>query len=274
MGYKCVHILPVGTSLLRNYANTSEGKAFVDGHGISGWDRLSPEDPIQRRLCEELRGEAFERLFSYARSNREKASAELSSLLKACAKFGCGASETLVILFATNTCNSILAMDVLGEVLKSSGYNIEKKVMTIVPSVEEFDAAMAEIVEKVIMEGCRYRSQGSRLYVNATPGYKAESAYLTAAALVLGVDAIYYMHDAFNDIVILPVIPLNIDKKYLEMLKSLSEETEASDAERIVGGGYILRELEISGLVKRTGKGYRTREWVKALLEPGGCGRR
>ncbi|QGR19697.1 hypothetical protein [Stygiolobus azoricus] len=46
----------MGTSLLRNYVNTSEGKTFVNGHGISEWER---------RLCEKLR--EIERLFSYAR---------------------------------------------------------------------------------------------------------------------------------------------------------------------------------------------------------------
>lgn len=198
---------------MRNYVNTSEGKTFVDGHGISEWDRLSP---VKRRLCEKLR--EIERLFSYARSNREKASGDLSSLCQA----WCGASETLVKLFATNACNSILAKD-----------NVEKRVVAMASSVEDFDAAMAEIVE---MEECW--SQDSRLYVNVTPEHKAESAHLTAAAVVLGVDN--YMHEASNDIEILQVF---LQMKYLEMLKSLSKEAVASDAER------IMEALENLGLI-------------------------
>lgn len=135
----------MGTSLLRNYVNTSEGKTFVNGLGISEWER---------RLCEKLR--EIERLFSYA---REKASGDLSSLCQA----WCGASETLVKLFATNACNSILA--------------VEKRVVAMPSSVEDFDAAMLRLLR------C-----WSQLYVNVTPEHKAESAHLTTAAVVLGVD--------------------------------------------------------------------------------------
>lgn len=66
-----------------------------------------------------------------------KASGDLSSLCQA----WCGASETLVKLFATNACNSILA--------------VEKRVVAMASSVEDFDAAMAEIVEMLVTALCK-----------------------------------------------------------------------------------------------------------------------
>jgi CRISPR/Cas system-associated protein Csm6 len=64
-----------------------------------------------------------------------------------------------------------------------------------------------------------------------------------------GADVIYYMHESFRDIVILPSI-LKIRREYMELIKRFSEPREPREAEEIAGTSDRLRELVLGGIVK------------------------
>lgn len=56
----------------------------------------------------------------------------------------------------------------------------------------------------------RERRQGTAVAINATGGFKAESAYATLVGLLFDVP-VYYIHELFNDLIEMPAVPVSWD---------------------------------------------------------------
>lgn len=262
--YRFVHVIPVGTSLLGNFQRDFPKR--VSGWGFSNWDRWAPDDRRQDLLCSRYK-EVFVELSSYLSSRGFEASAELSPLRRAFDLFGHPPDKTLIMLYSTETCNSRLAMETIAGFLRDRGYHVNEASIRGVRSSDDFEEGLVEVLDKVVRLIMDWRARGARVFVNATPGYKAESSFLVLASLLAGADVIYYMHESFRDIVILPSIPIEIRREYVELIKRFSEPREQREAEEIAGTPDRLRELVLRGIVKSDGYKYITRRWARKLLE-------
>ncbi len=262
---QCAHIVPVGTSLLGNFARSPVGSSVVRGFGVDGWDRFSPDDPRQEVVCgsfEPLR----DHLLDFVRSTGEVASAELSSLMRAVRGLGCDPSSTRVILYATNTCTSKLAMSVIAGYLKELGFAVREHVIQSARSEDELEIAMTEVVERAISEALRMAERGYQVCVNATPGFKVESAYLTVAALLAGLNCVYYMHEAFKDVVYMPVPPLQLKEDYRRAILELEKPITRREAEEKLGR-TMLEELIYRRLVEEREGLVRARPWALRIAK-------
>ena len=271
----CVHVVPVGTSLLGNY-----GRAHPDvvaGYGLGGWERLGFDDPRQLVICERM-GELSRLLLDYVMVEGERASAELSSLLRAVRGLGCKPEATYVYLYATNTCNSRLAMNVIAEYLRSRGFMVRTDVIRAARNEDELDEAMSELIDKVLREAVKMMGRGYMVCSNATPGFKVESAYLTVASLLAGVECVYYMHEAFQDVVYMPTPPLEMRREYLEILAKIKEmedqkQTSINQVIAKLSKDYgkqaegIVEELRERKLVTIRNGEVTLKKWVRSLLE-------
>lgn len=259
-----MHVIPIGTSLLGNYQR--EYSSRVSEWGFDGWDRWAPDDPRQEKLCSRYR-EVLNELIKYISAKGPQASAELQPFERARSIFGHGVSDTLVILYSTQTCNSRLAREAVASYLRERGFHVSEAEIKSTRSIDDFEEGLVDLIDKVVRLVIDWRRRGARVFINATPGFKAEASFLVIASLLTDADVIYYMHESFRDIVTLPSIPLEIKRKYLEILRNFLEPRDPREAELITGSAEILRELELRGLVKKDHRGYTTRKWVKKLIE-------
>jgi len=262
--YRFVHVVPVGTSLLGNFQRDFAERVSI--WGFSGWDRWAPDDRRQDLLCSRY-GEVLADLSSYLSSRGFEVSAELSPLRRAFDLFGHPPGETLVMLYSTETCNSRLAREAIAGFLRGFGYHVNEASIRGVRSSDDFEEGLVEVLDKVVRLIVDWRARGARVFVNATPGYKAESSFLVLSSLLAGADVIYYMHESFRDIVILPSIPIEIRREYMELIKRFSEPREPREAEEIAGTPDRLRELVLRGIVKLDRNRYVVRRWARKLLE-------
>jgi putative CRISPR-associated protein (TIGR02619 family) len=262
--YRFVHVIPIGTSLLGNYQRDYPSK--VSGWGFDGWDRWAPDDSRQKKLCDRY-SDVLNELIAYISVKGAQASAELLPFERACSLFGHGASETLTILYSTQTCNARLAREAVASYLRERGFHVAEAEIRSTKSAEEFEEGLVDLVDKVVRLVIDWKKKGAKVFINATPGFKAEASFLVIASLMAGADIVYYMHESFRDIVILPSIPLEIKREYMGILTEFLEYRDPREAEWIVGSAERLRDLEIRGLIKRDHRGYIARKWIRKLLE-------
>ncbi|GAY26347.1 CRISPR-associated protein [Desulfurococcaceae archaeon AG1] len=262
--YRVVHVVPVGTSLLSNFQRVFPN--VVEEWGFVGWDRWAPDDPGQARLCSSY-PLVLERLSGFVSSQGYGASAELSPFSRAVSVFGHGRDGVLVILYSTSTCNSKLAREAIARFLRGEGYHVQEAEIRSTRSADEFEDGLVELLDKVVRLIVDWKRKGARVYVNATPGYKAEASFLVIASLLAGADAVYYMHEAFRDLVILPAIPIKIREDVEKIIEIFKTPRNPREAEELIGSPQILRELELNGILARDTKGYRVRKWLAKLHE-------
>lgn len=70
---------------------------------------------------------------------------------------------------------------------------------------------VSTLVELILQE----QGKGRKVLINATGGFKAEAAYATLVGLVFDVP-VYYMHEAFKDIIEMPAMPISWDYSLIE----------------------------------------------------------
>ncbi|MEM2498283.1 MAG: putative CRISPR-associated protein [Candidatus Nezhaarchaeales archaeon] len=266
------HLITVGTSILRNFASLKEEQAFVEKRGMKDWHLMNPDDERQR-LAESLayRGnEAFEKLLSYVDKAPKEASAELNALYRFMELNMQRPNQVEAYLYSTETGTGWLCSHVLYHHLKGRGFKAQQpiKLKGLGRGVDFFDVALLEVVDKVVRMVKAKKEQGLRVFVNATAGFKPEATLLVVASMLAGADQAYYVHEAFKEVVTIPLPPLTVNPSYREALKPLLLPLPKHHArELLTFKGLNLAELEEKGLLKEEGGNVTVREWVKKLLE-------
>jgi len=143
---------------------------------------------------------------------------------------------------------------------------VECEVHRIPELGRSFEAGLYNLLDAVASLVAKYRGLGLRVYLNATGGFKLETAVLYLAACLLGADRVYYIHEAMREVVELPALPLSIDRRFAEVLQKLGPEAERGEVERALGRSFLL-ELERRGLVELLGTRVKPRKWVALLLK-------
>ncbi|MCS7098590.1 MAG: putative CRISPR-associated protein [Candidatus Methanomethyliaceae archaeon] len=264
-----VHLITVGTSILRNFVDLKDEEAFINKHKMKDWHKIDPEDDRQKKI-ESLafRGnEVFEKLLEYVNKRPKEASAELNAFyaFNRLSK----PSDVEVYLYSTETGTGWLCANVLYYHLNDKGFKVQQpiKLKGFGKGILSFDEALLEVIDKVVRLIKSKKNQGFRVFINATAGFKPESAFMVIASMLAGADQAYYIHEAFKEIVAIPLLPLVVEPKYVEALKFLKEPLPRYMAkESLMYKGLDLDDLRDRGLIKE-GEYIMLREWVRKLLE-------
>jgi len=280
-----VHVSAVGTSLLKSSLSADNVKKEVEDLDLKDWDQLEFDDDRQNKIRDNFTA-LKDLLLNFLKSKGKGASAELDSLLSAIEKlqhkkrFVLGLfsalwieklqhkkEELYVFLYTINTWNSKLAGEVIINYLEEEGIKSELATVKSISSEETFYEGIEDLFDKVIYKILKFKEEGKEVYINATPGLKPETTFLTLAGLLAGADLVYYKYQEFNDVVILPSPPITISPTYLEWLIEFVNYGYTLSEKKAEELGIPVRVLEVRNLVERKGEdAYRLKDWVRKML--------
>jgi putative CRISPR-associated protein, APE2256 family len=261
-----VHVSAVGTSLLKNSLENNEVRKEVEGLSLKDWDRLKFNDDRQNVIKEKI-DDMKKLLLNFIKSKGESSSAELDSLFSAMRKFKHKEEEVYVFLYTTNTNNSILAGETIRDYLKEKEIRSELVTVKSISSEETFYEGIEDLFDKVVYKILKFKEEGNEVYINATPGLKPETTFISLAGLLAGADVIYYKYQEFNEVVLLPSLPITISPKYLEWLIRFANQGYTLSERRASELGIPITVLESKGLVEKKGEdAYGLKDWVRKML--------
>lgn len=269
------YISPVGTSLLGNFSRLF-GSRYTSRYSDFGeWHRISPSDERNRipdgAVCMALEdSNLINDLIGFVVDSRERSCAEVNGVLGIQRVFGHSPGDVEIVMLYTRTCTARLVARTLTEAFKRLGFPRPLSIeLSSIGSVDEFDNGLVELLDKVSSIIYDRRSRGMRIYINATPGFKAETAFIVLASMLLGADAAIYIHESFDYPVILPSLPITIRREELEpLLRVFGEESSIHiNAFLSVLSDAKLREYIDKGIVKIRGEDVVIRPWIKQLVE-------
>jgi len=270
-------VSPVGTSVLSNFVRESRFKSVIERYSsknVESWHRLSPSDPLNTvpggYICGIVRGsDLYNAMLDYVRSEPARASSELNAILRLLESVDVSREVVEVFLYNTQTCNSRLCRSLLEDYLRGEGVRVQSIEIRGLGSLHEFDSGLVEVLDKVVRVVVDRKRQGTRVYVNATPGFKPESTFFVIASILAGADSIFYIHEGFRELVRLPMPPLSLRRDEVEELVRLlgTEGGAPLYAVRQELGDEGVRRLVEMGLVEKREGMLVLRRWVRKLLE-------
>jgi putative CRISPR-associated protein (TIGR02619 family) len=264
----------VGTSLLRNFVADTRFRSIVDRFAMVDWDRVAVDDPRNTYpsgvICRALKNvELLAKLEQFALENPVRALAEVNGIEATLTKFPTPRGAVDVVLIASQTCNSLLCAQIARKVLKAMGYsNVEVVEVRALKSVDEFDEGLLELLDKVVEHIEGYLKRGYKVVVSATPGFKAETAFLTIVAMLLGIPSIY-IHESFKAPVTLPVLPIRVDTATLSEVLELFRSSNCVDKGVAINvlGEKLSEYLFTQIITEKPGGEVCLRVWLSKLLK-------
>jgi len=264
----------VGTSLLKNFVADTRFRSIVDRFAMVDWDRVAVDDPRNTYpsgvICRALKNvELLAKLEQFALENPVRALAEVNGIETTLTKFPTPRGAVDVVLIASQTCNSLLCAQIARKVLKAMGYsNVEVVEVRALKSVDEFDEGLLELLDKVVEHIEGYLKRGYKVVVSATPGFKAETAFLTIVAMLLGIPSIY-IHESFKAPVTLPVLPIRVDTATLSEVLELFRSSNCVDKGVAINvlGEKLSEYLFTQIITEKPGGEVCLRVWLSKLLK-------
>jgi len=160
-----------------------------------------------------------------------EASAETNSLLRIHQHKGSGGPLRLVLLVSQTEGCLLCARAIHGwaerkgwrsQIVRVEGLDYDQRRFARV-GLRRLVREICEQVEKI-------RAAGLQPVLNATAGFKAESAFALLAGQLLGVE-VYYIHETFEEVIRMPPLPVSLDvmfwRPYEDLLGWLFEEPRA-----------------------------------------------
>jgi len=273
------HLISTGTSLLNNFVRYSERykkfKTIIDKYRMHNWGVLSVDDPLQSKVESYIpsNNEVHIALRNFLDIDPKRHSAELNSFLRFIDREGQTREDIEIAIYSTDTGNCRLAAQIIYEYLKDTGFYIVGEPIRIRDfsyGPEYFDDALIEIMDKVVSLIHRKTEQGYEVFINATPGFKAETTFISIASMLAlkRPPTIYYIHESLREPVKLPAIPLDIRRVYRNILAKYIEPRPYSEVFReLLDEGLNLDELIENGLMVEHKGLVRTRTWLTKLIE-------
>ncbi|GBC78116.1 hypothetical protein HRbin08_01602 [bacterium HR08] len=194
----------VGTSLLNNAKRDLKGEE-VNEHGLANYLR---------------------------RTDPERASAETNSLSRILQE------GDRIIFLHSQTEEGKLCAQALERHYRSRDHDVElREVPDLTYAERRFKMrGLRSLVATMIELIRRERQHGREVLINATGGFKAEIAYATLVGLLFDVP-VYYIHEAFRDVIQMPPAPIGWDyslladhEEFFEWIASDLRETADVDA--------------------------------------------
>lgn len=186
-------ITTVGTSLLNNARRTS-GKSYLNEAELIHY--LQGADPV-------------------------KASAETNSLSHLIQK------GDRIVLLHSQTEEGKQCAEILAKFYRKEGFQAETAEITYLNYTEsQFKVrGLRSLVITLAYQIRVHRNRGCEVIINATGGFKAEAAYATLVGLLMDAK-VYYIHEAFQETVEMPPIPLGWDYSLFAEYEELFEWLE------------------------------------------------
>ncbi|MDQ6963581.1 MAG: putative CRISPR-associated protein, partial [Mariprofundales bacterium] len=179
-----------------------------------------------------------------------------------------GVSE--VILYASDTPEGEHSAKLLRGFLEKACSGITVSVKRVGGLGRDFWPGLLELVRTLVRDVRRLvaEKEYSVIYLNATGGFKPETAMALVAASLAGPVAAYYKHESMRETVMLPPVPLALDRSRLRSiiakLDHLAEEAGRPgfkvrlDDERYIEVQWLLRFMASRGVLQGVGGGYYT----------------
>ncbi|MGC9105447.1 MAG: putative CRISPR-associated protein [Thermoprotei archaeon] len=260
-----VHVTTVSTSLLDSARQNGDVGRIVSGLGLGDWGTLRSDDERQDVIARDFDA-LIEVVLNYLRRVGLKSCTGLDPVFSAMRRFGHRADEVYVLIYVADVWNAKLVGEAVREYLRGRRIRSELVAVKAVSSGESFYAGVEDLFDKVVYRILKFKEQGNEVYINATPGPKPETVFLSVAGLLAGADAIYYKYPDTDEVVVLPSPPIKLDPKYSEWLAALAKEGPTVSRKRAEELGVPVDLLERRGLVEREGEdAYRLRGWARKM---------
>ncbi len=226
----------VGVSLLSNAAR----RGIVDGELAV----LSPDDPRQSRFAE-LSVDPF---LKFAVEEPERCCAELNTVVKAARRWDrLFAGDVAAVFYASDTGQGRFVASVLErafcQVVRARACRASARVVEGLG--RDFYGGLLRLAQVVKSDVVEARRGGRLPYVVATGGYKPESTFAVIAAYIAGAVGVLYVHESFQEVVMLPMVPLQLREELRRYARG-----EASDAELVRALGVDLQHLREVGVLE------------------------
>jgi len=206
-----VHIVTVGTSVLRNAQGLVSEKCRDEIRRLLSSTEGGEAGSLSPRCREEVK-EALPR-------NPYSMSAELNAMKNFLEKNSPREKNSLrrlsIVLYATDTVPGQVAAGILKEYLSSVMPNARIMKKTVQNLGKNFWDGIVHLMREIITDVKRFKSKHATIYINATGGFKPETAAAIIAASLAGAHAVYYIHERMRQPVWIPLIPLRVDKGIL-----------------------------------------------------------
>ena len=230
-----LHLITVGTSVIRN-ASSYDGISGDMRGKLIAWSKALPgsSEDIEASSRAIPGADEFKAVLGFVSDNPRRASAELNAFigyLEYLSNNGIRGIRHYIVLLSTDTGAGWFSTRILEEYLEdvrgqdlSKIWGIEGHVVEGVEAhrVEklgvEFSEGILNLIAKIKKIMLSTSDRYDRVLANLTGGFKPESAAILVAAGLLGIDTVYYIHEAMKNIVELPVIPLRVDTEAQKLL--------------------------------------------------------
>jgi|Deesub1362A_J573_1020465.scaffolds.fasta_scaffold00583_23 putative CRISPR-associated protein (TIGR02619 family) len=263
------HIINVGNSILSNFKNKNEKIKNID-------------------FCEEEKWKEFlknpdflEEVYAFLLENPSKNSAEINSFLKMVKNKNPG--EIDVYLFGTKTASNEICRITIERYLKENGFNLytpkqisgyfwEEKEFDPKYAKEQFTKDIGVILDRILYLARKKREKNVEVYINPTGGFKPHVIASALAGFLTGCK-VYYIHEEFKEVILLPKLFYLPKGKEIELLKILSDRKPRSGYEFEKLNEKFEKEIErlyLYGLIEKekdeTGKEFRVKITDRGIL--------
>ncbi|RFA95576.1 putative CRISPR-associated protein [Pyrobaculum aerophilum] len=209
--------LTVGVSLLSNAAR----KGLID----ASLAVLSPEDPRQG-VFNSLSPDPF---VKFAVEEPERCCAELNTVVKAARRWDrLFTGDVKAVFYSSDTAQGKFVASVLERslcrVLRARQCVAGVKVAEGLG--RDFYGGLLKLAHLVKTDVYEARREGRLPYIVATGGYKPESTFAVIAAYIAGALGVFYIHESFNDVVMLPMVPLQLREELRRFAAGQATEAE------------------------------------------------
>ena len=237
---------------------------------LRNWLSITPGDPEEAEIIGRARkgDPIFDKILDLVTKEPKPMSPELNALISYVEASPKLAYEDIEVgLYTTDTGVGWFTGMILYYTLRELGFKPVSQPTRIKGwgwGPEFLDETLKDVLDKISRVLNSKRKQGYRVYLNATGGFKPEVTFATLAALFVEADGVYYIHETYRKIVLLPAIPLSIKPSYLSYLKKIEEPVPI---DYLKHQDVPIDELERRTLVEKKGGVVKLRKWVEILLD-------
>ena len=267
-----LHLVTVGTSTVRNASSNDKVEEDVRKE-LASWTRAGPGSDMDLEAGKKAvpGSKEFDAVLGFVASSPRRASAELNAFigyLEYLYRRGVRGIRHHIILLGSDTGVGWFSTRILEEYLKDmvgqdlynvwgiEGHVIEEVTARRIEKLGvDFSEGILNLIAGIKNTVLKSANRYDRILANLTGGFKPESAAVLVAAGLIGIDAVYYIHEVMRDIVELPVIPLNVDDDARKLLLNALNDNIGLAEKRL---------LDKLGLPVMNGK---ISPWAKRLLE-------
>ncbi len=281
---KAAFLVTVGTSILNQVSRELEKLNIPEDikKNLVDAGRLRVNDPRQEIFEKsiEKKDDLFKTVLNFVSADPERHCAELNTIIKFSKTWlrARHLSELKIILYPTDTGNCKFCAHVIKEFIENN-----KAVLNVNPacnvtcevvylkgfgtSIEEFFSkeGISDLLNKYARYIVDLRNSGYILVLMPVGGFKPECTYATIVGLLFGISKVVYVHETFENVVELPLVPIDFDSRFIRLVEKIESFNELSRRD-IEDLGIDVDELVDRGLVVRGESGYKVPDWVIEFL--------